>query len=72
MTGHAAMADDDAESNALETDEEELGTRDTTVYNDLEDLEGAMVQTSMKASLRDTSMVGDSGAKDGAEPGTDA
>ncbi|XP_049363667.1 uncharacterized protein LOC125828401 [Solanum verrucosum] len=41
-TGDATRdeADDETE---VETDEVELGVRDTTVYDDLEDLEGAMV-----------------------------
>ncbi|XP_049410654.1 uncharacterized protein LOC125873847 [Solanum stenotomum] len=54
-----AMDETDVEFNA-ETDEEELGIRDASMYRDFEDLEGAMVQTAVAASLRDTSMVGSS------------
>ncbi|KAK4713448.1 hypothetical protein R3W88_019355 [Solanum pinnatisectum] len=71
-TGDAAMADDNAKSDAPETDEEELGTRDASVYNNLEDLEGAMVQIAREDSIRDISMVGSSGANDGAEPVNDS
>ncbi|WMV30548.1 hypothetical protein MTR67_023933 [Solanum verrucosum] len=58
-TGDAAMANDDAESEAPETDEGELGTRDAAVYDDLEDLEGAMVQTVVELSNSKTKGVTD-------------
>ncbi|KAK4724132.1 hypothetical protein R3W88_026911 [Solanum pinnatisectum] len=69
--GYIARDDVDVESEA-ETNEKELGVRDAAVYNDLVDLEGAMVQTALEASLRDTSMVGSNGAKDVVDPGTEA
>ncbi|KAG5605650.1 hypothetical protein H5410_027142 [Solanum commersonii] len=50
------------------TDEEHLGVREEAVYEDLLDLEGAMYETNRQASLRDTSMVGSSGAKDAETP----
>uniref|UniRef100_M1DJF1 Polyprotein protein n=1 Tax=Solanum tuberosum TaxID=4113 RepID=M1DJF1_SOLTU len=72
MIGDAAMANDDAKLEAFETAKEELGTQDSAVYDDLEDLKGVMVQTVVEASIWYTSMVGSSGAKDGAKSGTDA
>ncbi|KAK4731778.1 hypothetical protein R3W88_024766 [Solanum pinnatisectum] len=69
---YVVVADDDAKFDALETDEKEISTHNAAVYDDMEDLEGAMVQTAMEASLQDTSMVGSSRAKDGDESGTDA
>ncbi|XP_015068725.1 uncharacterized protein LOC107013293 [Solanum pennellii] len=48
----------------VETDDSEISIRDATVYDDLEDLEGDMVQTPMQDSSRETSMKGSSGAKD--------
>uniref|UniRef100_M1DFR1 Polyprotein protein n=1 Tax=Solanum tuberosum TaxID=4113 RepID=M1DFR1_SOLTU len=66
-TGDATTTDDDADFDSPETDEEELDTLDAEVCDDLEDLEGAMVQTVMEASLWDSSMVGSSGERDGDE-----
>ncbi|XP_049358587.1 uncharacterized protein LOC125823230 [Solanum verrucosum] len=45
MTEDTVMVDDDVDSKAPETDEDELGTRDAELYDDLEDLEGEIVQT---------------------------
>ncbi|KAK4733833.1 hypothetical protein R3W88_008094 [Solanum pinnatisectum] len=41
-------------------DEEELSVRDADMYDDLANLEGAMVETVVQASLREISMVGSS------------
>nr|AAT38736.1 hypothetical protein SDM1_41t00021 [Solanum demissum] len=54
-----------------ELDEEELGVRDTTIYDDLADLEGVIVETVVQESLLDTLMMGSSGAKDDAQPSSD-
>ncbi|WMV50819.1 hypothetical protein MTR67_044204 [Solanum verrucosum] len=70
--GDSTVVDDDVDSDAPENNEEENGTRDAVVYDDLEDLEGAMVKTTMETSLRDASMVGSSREKDGSKSGTDA
>uniref|UniRef100_M1DNC1 Polyprotein protein n=1 Tax=Solanum tuberosum TaxID=4113 RepID=M1DNC1_SOLTU len=59
-------------SSEVETDEEQLEIRDEAVYEDMADLEGAMFETATKASLRDTSMEGFSGAKADETLGTDA
>ncbi|KAK4733718.1 hypothetical protein R3W88_007979 [Solanum pinnatisectum] len=72
MTENVVMLDKDAESDALETDEEELGARDAIVYDDLEDLEGVMVQAAVEASLQDTSIVGSSRVKNREESSTNA
>ncbi|KAK4736861.1 hypothetical protein R3W88_000558 [Solanum pinnatisectum] len=53
-----------------DTDEEELGVRDATMYDDPEDLEGSMVQKTIEASLRDSEMVGSSRANDDVAPDT--
>uniref|UniRef100_M1DQ33 Polyprotein protein n=1 Tax=Solanum tuberosum TaxID=4113 RepID=M1DQ33_SOLTU len=66
-TGDVVLVDDDDESDTSETEKKDLGTRDATVYDDLEDLEGATVQTMMEASLQDTSMIGSSGAQSTSE-----
>ncbi|XP_049378069.1 uncharacterized protein LOC125842808 [Solanum stenotomum] len=39
-TGDVVVADEDAKLDAPETEEEEIGTRDAAVYDDLEVLEG--------------------------------
>lgn len=49
-----------------------IGAHDADLYENLDDLEGVMIQTTREASLRDTSMVGSGGAKDRAESATDA
>uniref|UniRef100_M1DCY7 Polyprotein protein n=1 Tax=Solanum tuberosum TaxID=4113 RepID=M1DCY7_SOLTU len=72
VPGDAAAADEDGDSDTPETDEE-----------DLEDLEGDMLQMAMEASLCDTSMISSSRSKPteevisqpsrvGVEQGTDA
>ncbi|WMV19040.1 hypothetical protein MTR67_012425 [Solanum verrucosum] len=70
--GDATTTDDDGDFDSPETDEEELGTLDEEVCDDLEDLEGAMVHIVMEASLWDSSMVGSSRARDEYEQGIDA
>uniref|UniRef100_M1DXH0 Polyprotein protein n=1 Tax=Solanum tuberosum TaxID=4113 RepID=M1DXH0_SOLTU len=65
MTGDVDREDTIVESEA-EMDEEQLGIRDAAMYDDLEDLEGSMVETVVQASLRETSMVCSSGANDDA------
>ncbi|KAG5615193.1 hypothetical protein H5410_015017 [Solanum commersonii] len=60
-----------AESEA-ETDEEQFGVHEDVFFDDLVDLESAMVDSSVQASLRDVSIVGSSGAKIAETPGTDA
>ncbi|XP_049409704.1 uncharacterized protein LOC125872912 [Solanum stenotomum] len=55
-----------------ETDDEELGIRDAAMYDDLVDLEGIMVEIVGQASLRETSMVSSSKAKNATEQGTNA
>jgi len=49
-------------------------TRDETVYEELEDLEGDLVQIATEASLWNTSMIGSIGAQPtiGGEPHTDS
>ncbi|KAK4707218.1 hypothetical protein R3W88_033233 [Solanum pinnatisectum] len=64
--------DDVAAGSEAETDEEKLGVREETFYDDLADLEGAMFEIARQASLQDTSLVGSSGAKIDETPGTDA
>uniref|UniRef100_M1D9C4 Polyprotein protein n=1 Tax=Solanum tuberosum TaxID=4113 RepID=M1D9C4_SOLTU len=49
----------------------ELEEREVVVYGDLADLKGAMFETAQKASLRDMSMVGSSGASDDVTSGID-
>uniref|UniRef100_M1DTR8 Integrase core domain containing protein n=1 Tax=Solanum tuberosum TaxID=4113 RepID=M1DTR8_SOLTU len=61
VTGDSALANDGEESDARETDEEELVTQEEVVYEDLEDLEGDVVQVATEASLWDTSMISPSG-----------
>ncbi|XP_049364354.1 uncharacterized protein LOC125829140 [Solanum verrucosum] len=60
--------DVDRESTTIEsdseTDEKELDIRDAAMYDDLADLEGIMVEIARQASLRETSMVSSSRAKD--------
>ncbi|XP_049381343.1 uncharacterized protein LOC125845896 [Solanum stenotomum] len=56
-TADAARADDDADSEALEIDKKELGVRHITLHDNLDDLEGAMLQIGVEAYLRDTFMV---------------
>ncbi|KAK4729810.1 hypothetical protein R3W88_022798 [Solanum pinnatisectum] len=71
-TGDEMRADEaDAEIEA-ETDEEQLGEREETVYEELAVLEAAMFEIARQASLQVTSMLGSSGAKDLEIPGTDA
>ncbi|XP_049364562.1 uncharacterized protein LOC125829376 [Solanum verrucosum] len=60
-----------AESEA-ETDEEQFGVHEDVVFDDLADLESAMVDSAVQASLRDVSIVGSSGAKIAETPSTDA
>uniref|UniRef100_M1DVQ0 Integrase core domain containing protein n=1 Tax=Solanum tuberosum TaxID=4113 RepID=M1DVQ0_SOLTU len=54
------------------SNEEQLGVTNAAIYDDLVDLEGAMVYTVMHASFQDVSMVGSSGAKDVETLGTNA
>ncbi|XP_049389335.1 uncharacterized protein LOC125853655 [Solanum stenotomum] len=73
-TGDVVLADKGDELDTSETDEEDLGICEVVVYDYLEDLEGAKVQTTMEASLQDISMIGPSGVQpaSGDESGTDA
>ncbi|KAK4721502.1 hypothetical protein R3W88_011735 [Solanum pinnatisectum] len=71
-TGGDTRADDDDAESEVKTDEEQLGIREETIFEDLDDIEGSMFETARQASLQDTSMVGSSGAKDDETPGTDA
>ncbi|KAK4737295.1 hypothetical protein R3W88_000992 [Solanum pinnatisectum] len=64
--------DDDDADFEVETNDEQLGKREETMYEDLADLEGAMFETARQSLLRDTSMIGSSGAKDVEIHGTDA
>uniref|UniRef100_M1DAD0 Polyprotein protein n=1 Tax=Solanum tuberosum TaxID=4113 RepID=M1DAD0_SOLTU len=54
------------------TNEDQLKEQDAAVYDDLEDLESAMIETAQHASLRDTSMAGSSGDSVNVAPGIDA
>uniref|UniRef100_M1DJF8 Gag-pol polyprotein n=1 Tax=Solanum tuberosum TaxID=4113 RepID=M1DJF8_SOLTU len=62
------------ESDNLENNEKDLGIREAVIYNDLEDLEGKMVQMAREDLIRDTSMIGFNGAQPTprGESGTDA
>ncbi|KAK4709910.1 hypothetical protein R3W88_004423 [Solanum pinnatisectum] len=71
-TGDETRANDVVVESEAETDEEQLDVHEETVYDDMADLEGAMVHTVVQASLRDVSMLGSSGSKDTEIPGTDA
>lgn len=51
--------DTTAESKA-ETDEQQLGVRNAAMYDDIQDLAGFMFQTTIDASLKETSMMGSS------------
>ncbi|KAG5620196.1 hypothetical protein H5410_005414 [Solanum commersonii] len=53
-----------------ETDEEQFGVQEETVYKGLFDIEEAMVHSVVQTSLRDTSMVSSSGAKVDKTPST--
>ncbi|KAK4737281.1 hypothetical protein R3W88_000978 [Solanum pinnatisectum] len=63
--------DEAATKSEAKTNDEALGVREAVTYDDFEDLKGAMVQTTIEESLRDTSMVGSNGAKNVIEPSTD-
>ncbi|KAG5610239.1 hypothetical protein H5410_021520, partial [Solanum commersonii] len=67
-TGDEIRADVKSEA---ETDGEYLGVREEAFYEDLVDLEGTTYRTARQASLRNTSMMSSSGAKDYVIPGTD-
>jgi len=49
-----------------------LGVRGAALYDDLQDLEGSMVETAVEASPRETSVAGSCGAKDTDESGTNS
>lgn len=49
-----------------------MGVRDRPVYDDMEDLEGAMIQIVVATSLRDSSMVRSSGTQNYLTLRTDA
>uniref|UniRef100_M1E1D5 Polyprotein protein n=1 Tax=Solanum tuberosum TaxID=4113 RepID=M1E1D5_SOLTU len=72
LFGDDIRADDANAEFEVETHDKQPGFRDEVVYDDLADLEGAMIETAMHVSLRDTSMVGSSGAKDDLKLGTDS
>uniref|UniRef100_M1DFU1 Polyprotein protein n=1 Tax=Solanum tuberosum TaxID=4113 RepID=M1DFU1_SOLTU len=55
VTGDANVADYGYETDAPETDEEELGDHEEAVFKDLD---GDFVLVAKEASLRDTSMIG--------------
>ncbi|XP_049394682.1 uncharacterized protein LOC125858970 [Solanum stenotomum] len=55
-----------------ETDEEQFGVHEDVVFDDLADLESAMVDSAVQASLRDVSIVGSSGAMITETPSTNA
>ncbi|WMV13737.1 hypothetical protein MTR67_007122 [Solanum verrucosum] len=57
VTGHAVIADDSDETDALKTDEEDFRDHEEAVFDDLEDLKGNLVQADKEASFRDISMI---------------
>uniref|UniRef100_M1DBV8 Polyprotein protein n=1 Tax=Solanum tuberosum TaxID=4113 RepID=M1DBV8_SOLTU len=63
VTGDVTTIDGDGEFDAPETNEEERGTHDEAMYEDLEELEGDIVQMVTEASMRDTSMIGSRGSQ---------
>uniref|UniRef100_M1DVL7 Polyprotein protein n=1 Tax=Solanum tuberosum TaxID=4113 RepID=M1DVL7_SOLTU len=71
-TGDKVRVDDVTVESKVETEEEQLGNREEVVYEDLVDLDGAMYETTRQTSLRDTTMVGSSRAKDAETPSIDA
>lgn len=63
VIGEVVAAEYDRDLDVEDTDEEELGTHDKAVYDDLEDLKGVVVWMVMEVSLCDISMIGLSGSK---------
>lgn len=58
------IRDDAVVESEAEKDDSEISIRNATMYDDLEDLEGDMVETPMQDSERETSIKGSSGDKD--------
>uniref|UniRef100_M1D9X5 Polyprotein protein n=1 Tax=Solanum tuberosum TaxID=4113 RepID=M1D9X5_SOLTU len=71
-TGDEVRADDAIAESEVDTDEEQLGVQEETVFEGLIDLEEAMVYSVVQISLRDTTMAGSSAATTDETPGSDA
>jgi len=66
------MEEVSAYESKFETDEEKLEEQDAAIYDELADLEGAMIETAQQASLRDATIASPSTVTTVATLGTDA